>query len=270
MRGLSPLCKAGCLAGGLIVLFGLIPLAYGSIQIGMIVLLLYGAVLFLVCRLWDAFTGWPVHIRRRLREVSDRRGIYVPRWWRRLRRLICIGLAAFALIGGAVSARMAWAAWGCSPAPDAAVVVLGCQTIDGQPSRMLRYRLEAAYGWLQTHPDAIVVCSGGKGQDEQASEAAVMRDWLVEKGVPAEQIYLEEMSHSTAENIVYSAQILQENGYAGHVALTTDGFHQLRAQIYARKNQLSAGAIPSKTPWGLAPSYWVREWFGLAKALFLD
>ena len=135
---------------------------------------------------------------------------------------------------------------------------------------MLARRLEAARLYLEAHPDAPVVVSGGYEERAGTSEAAVMAAWLVERGIDPARIHLEDHSHSTEENLAFSAEIIGREGLPRALAVATDGFHQYRAAIYARKNGLAAAALPAGTPWGLFPSYWVRDIFGNLKALILD
>ena len=54
------------------------------------------------------------------------------------------------------------------------VVVLGAQTHGDRPSRTLRERLDLAAEYLEAHPAARVIVSGGQGADETQTEASVM------------------------------------------------------------------------------------------------
>lgn len=149
--------------------------------------------------------------------------------------------------------------------PDA-VIVLGCKVQpSGNPSLMLSKRIDAAYEYLSENEDVICVVSGGKGEDEPESEAAVMKRRLVEMGISPDRIISEDKSTSTAENLAYSAVLLSENGIkAENIAIVTDGFHQLRASLMAKDMGISASAVNAQTPFWLFPTYWVREWFGLS------
>ena len=244
--------------------FGLVPLVgYRIFHVGVLLLLLYGIGVLLLLLFWDAFPdplypGYP-------RESE--------RWWQILRRVLAALLALMLLAGAVLSAVMARAAWGNPPPEEAQVtlVVLGCQVRDGRPSRMLRGRLDAALAWLEEHPGAPVVVSGGQGPDEAVSEAAAMTEYLLERGIPGESIYREDRSTGTRENLEYSARLIREEGLPEAAAVVTDGFHQLRGQIYAGRAGLSpVYGIPSQGPWGLAPGYWVREFAGIAKAVLLE
>ena len=142
------------------------------------------------------------------------------------------------------------------------LVVLGCQVKNGRPSRMLKSRLDAAYEFLSENDTVNVVVSGGKGDDECISEAECMRNYLVEKGIDSGRIFMEDKSTNTEENLKFSLEIIKENNLCSDITIVTDGFHQLRAELIARKCGVDANNIPAQTRLYLLPTYWVREWFG--------
>lgn len=146
-----------------------------------------------------------------------------------------------------------------------AVIVLGCQVRGEIPSSMLARRLDAALETLSEHPNALVVVSGGQGSGEDISEAEAMRRYLAERGVSDERIIPEDRSVDTRENIAYSAELLKERGIS-RVVIVTNDFHQFRADIYARRNRLTAGHHSGKTPLRNLPNYIVREWAALFDA----
>lgn len=261
----TALQRAAYVVGGISILLGVMPIPFMVFNTGAAAFLLFGVAAILTAALWDRFDGWG-RVPRRLHEVSDLRRPPAPRWWRmtRLALSLCLVLA---LAGGGVLSLAMGAAIGQTPGENATVVVLGCRVYGDQPSLMLQRRLNAALEYLNIHPQAAVVCSGGQTAGDPYSEAAVMANYLVQRGVSPERIYLEEQSASTAQNIGNSAEIIRQNGLPLQIAIATDGFHELRAQLYARKNGLDGRALPAVTPWGIAPAYWVREWFGLAKAV---
>ena len=172
-------------------------------------------------------------------------------------------VAAVLLLFAAVSVLMAVAA--CKTAPEnATVVVLGAGLKGERPSRTLRERLDAAYEYLVAHPEAACVLSGGQGPDEPCTEAAAMKIYLVNKGIAEERLYLEERSTSTAENMAFSRQVIEENGLSPAIAVVTQEFHQCRAQAFAKKQGFeTVGAITAHSKWDLLPSYWIRDFAGL-------
>lgn len=259
----------GYLIAAVCLLFGLLPLVfYGIFHTGVAVLLVFGALLLTLCLVWDLpmrYSGR--HIHRRLHKASEPRRTRPFRRWRIVRSVLAIGFALCILGAGAVSAFMLSAAFKSPDEQAHTVLILGCQVIGQEPSKMLRYRLDAAQRYLQEHPDAPVVVSGGKNQKEEYSEAQIMQKELMESGIAQDRIYLEDRSSNTDENIRFSTQVISENNLPANIAISTDSFHQLRAAVYAERNGLAPSALTSKTPPCLLPSYWVREFFGLVKAM---
>ena len=64
--------------------------------------------------------------------------------------------------------------------------------------------------------------------------------------------------------------IIEKEGLCRDIAIVTDGFHQLRADIFAKKQELRAYNLPSETEEWLLPTYWIREWFGIIHCLVFD
>lgn len=230
---------------GLCLLFGLTPpLLYGIWNSGVAALLLTAPLLLFLSRMWKVLP-WGV-----------RRGI----------ALFLLPLVVAATI---LSVAMAHQAWFSPPPPSQSlpVVVLGGGIRGDRPSLMLARRLRSAALYLEEHPQAICVVSGGQGQDEDYPEAQVMAAYLEELGIPSQRILQEACSSNTRENLTFSLEMLEEVlPHLEEISIATDGFHQLRAAFYASHMGLKAYSIPSPTPWGLLPSYWLREWMALPVA----
>ena len=146
------------------------------------------------------------------------------------------------------------------------VVVLGCQVRGDRPSKMLRRRLDAALELLEKYPDVKCVVSGGKGDDENISEAECMRNYLVEEGISEDRIIMEDKSTTTFENLKFSLEKLDERGISRDITIVTDGYHQYRASLIAKEQ--GAGEVTSysaDTEFRHVASHWVREWFALTK-----
>ena len=140
------------------------------------------------------------------------------------------------------------------------MVVLGCQvSASGEPTVMLRDRIDAAYDYLTAHPESRCVASGGQNDNEPISEAACIRNTLAARGIDPDRILLEDRSRSTEENLRFTAEIIRQQGLNSRVAIASDNFHQLRASVWARRCGLEAESLGCASWWPLGPGYWARE-----------
>lgn len=180
--------------------------------------------------------------------------------------IFVLGVAAAVVTSGFMAAAVNKK----SDKSDTTLVVLGCQVRGDTVSPMLRDRLVAAAGYLEEHPDAPVIVSGGQGEGENVTEAEAMCRWLVDYGIDPDRIYIEDGSTNTSENLVNSMEIIRENGLSRNIVIATNDFHQLRAQMIAKRaGYTSVGSAPCSTVWYLRISSWVREWFGIARVILL-
>lgn len=172
---------------------------------------------------------------------------------------------ALAVLGIAMSALMIYG-MNQKPHINSTAVVLGAQVLrSGNPSTILTGRIEAAEKYLKENPKAKAVLSGGKGNNEPVSEAKCIYDNLIARGISADRLYIEDKSTDTAENLRFSNEIIKREKLSNNLAIITDGFHQERAQIIAKQQGLKGkiGAYNAETSLKYAPTYFVREWFGI-------
>ena len=168
------------------------------------------------------------------------------------------GIAALALAGAlCFAAALGALYWAVThvPATDGtsrAIIVLGAQVkADGEPSVQLSLRLEAALAEYEKHPRTIVVC-GAQGSDEPRPEGDVMRDWLLERGVPADDVLAEMDSRNTRQNLDNAAALLAPET---SVTVVTSDYHLPRALAMARDTGLDADGVGSPC----RPEYWMKN-----------
>lgn len=153
------------------------------------------------------------------------------------------------------------------PEDNATVVVLGCQVKGTVPSHTLRMRLDAAYDYLTAKPEAKAVLSGGKGDNEHISEAECMYNYLTEKGISPDRLFLEDRSTNTNENISFSEDVIKKNGLNENIAIVTDWYHEYRASIICKRLGYHCGAVSADTPRYLTAHLVTREIFALANEI---
>jgi uncharacterized SAM-binding protein YcdF (DUF218 family) len=144
------------------------------------------------------------------------------------------------------------------------VVVLGAGLLNGgQVPRLLASRLErgrAVYEKLASRgADPLLIVSGGKGGDEQVSEAAAMARYLTERGFPAGRLILEDRSASTEENLLFSKAIMDRQRPGARCVIVTSGFHAFRAAIIARRLGIDGQATGARTAGYYWPGAMLRE-----------
>lgn len=229
---------------------GIVPLvAFGHLNPGNISLLMYAVLLFAVLFL------------PKTKKLKLNKFIVITK------KAISFFLALCFLVGAFVSVFMIKHAFFNEPQESSessgTVVVLGCKIINKRPSLTLKGRLDAAYEYLYEHQDAIAIVSGGQGWDEETSEASVMKEYLVDKGIEEHRILMEEKSVNTDENIKFSGDIIKENNLPQTMYIVTDTFHSYRGFLFAEKNGYEAKNISSDIYWPLFGEYWVRDILGV-------
>ena len=150
------------------------------------------------------------------------------------------------------------------PAEDSVLIVLGCRVYGENASMMLSERVDAACDYLSKNDGAVCILSGGKGDDEDISEAECMRRIMISRGISEQRLYIEDKSRSTRENMLFSKQIIDDNGLSDrNIAIATSEFHQFRAHVIAEKLGMDAASVSGKSELYLLPSYYVRELYGI-------
>lgn len=204
--------------------------------------------------------------------MSGYEGKRLNRWIKALIALILVGILAFAALLGAVLRG----SYDHVQGDPQIMVILGCQVKSWGPSILLQDRLDKALDYLEEHPDMTVVVSGGQGPDEHITEAQAMYDYLVAHGVNGEQILLEEESHNTVQNLKYTRELLESEGYdlTADIVVVSNGFHLTRVQmlwerVWGSNDNLSTLAAPSSHVPSRLKMY-IREPIALVKSFVLD
>ena len=153
-----------------------------------------------------------------------------------------------------------------NPIPEvAAIIVLGSGTVAGKPTPTLAKRLDTAAPLINSQKNALAITSGGMGFGQTHSEANIMASYLHDTyDIPLERIVQEGKSTSTAENLIYSQEILAAKGIslAAPIAIVTSDFHIIRAASIARhQGYLQPIMLASPTPLSIRYNAWFREYF---------
>lgn len=169
------------------------------------------------------------------------------------------------------------------------IIIHGAGLDGPRPTPLLAGRIDKALElWKKQHQHGKFVVSGGQGADEIVSEAQAMRDYLLEKGVPAAAILMEDKSTTTWENLKNSLAVIRadrtsaaaDDAPAGGsvtsndapadseftTAVVTSDFHVFRCAEYAHNLGIKADGIGSHTKGWYWPTAFIREFIAITKA----
>jgi len=153
--------------------------------------------------------------------------------------------------------------------PPVAVLVLGSGLIRNRVPPLLASRLDTGMRIAQkaigSGHQPVYVVSGGKGSDEQRSEASAMAEYLVDKGIDSGTVLQEDLSKTTRENIANTKVILSQAGITGRVATVTNNFHAFRAALLMRREKVPGYAIGAPTARYYWPAAVIREFVGVMR-----
>jgi uncharacterized SAM-binding protein YcdF (DUF218 family) len=154
--------------------------------------------------------------------------------------LLLLGLWALTMVEVVITGRRDEAR------PATAIVVLGAAQYVGRPSPVLRARLDHAIALWRAGLAPRMIFTGGRGDGDTTSEAAVSRRYALRRGVPDSAIVLENTGRTTRESLQGVAAIM--NGQSRRdVILVSDPFHMLRLSILARRLGLNPLTSPTRT-----------------------
>lgn len=151
--------------------------------------------------------------------------------------------------------------------PVDAIVVLGAAQFNGVPSQVFQARLDTAFDLYQQGYAPTIVVTGGRMMGDQFTEAEAGKNYLVDRGVPAGAILMENVSHNTAASFEGVGRILRPRGVES-LLLVSDGFHLYRSKMLAEDAGFTASGYaaensPIRKGSGTELRYMVRETFGV-------
>ncbi len=152
------------------------------------------------------------------------------------------------------------------------LVILGAGLRGEALSLTLYRRLTAATDYLQAYPKSKVIVSGGKGPGESTTEAAAMKNFLLQQHIDEERILVEDRATSTWENLRFSHAVIGKdtNDPQPTLAVLSSEFHLFRVRCLAHRLGWKPYLIAARTPWYLLPNTCTREFFAIAKSFWLD
>ena len=109
------------------------------------------------------------------------------------------------------------------------ILVLGAAEYRGNPSPVLKARLDHALELYRHNLAPRIMTTGGAGGDPVFTEAEVGRAYLTEKGVPSEAIVVENEGNSTVASTALADEIMRRMRL-NSVIVVSDGYHIYRVK----------------------------------------
>jgi vancomycin permeability regulator SanA len=190
-------------------------------------------------------------MRRRLSTLLTRLRTAEGRRARWLRRAVVAAVVGAVLLTGATVASVSWirgAADGHlyaeADVPEAPVaLVLGTKVHpDGTPSPFLTARLEIARRLLAAGRVRAILLSGDN-MNPGYDEPTAMRRWLLDQGVPAEQVVLDYAGFDTYDSCARAKRIFGVE----RATVVTQAFHLPRAVAVCRRLGIDAAGVGDET-----------------------
>ena len=143
------------------------------------------------------------------------------------------------------------------------IVVFGAAEYRGQPSPVLKARLDHALDLYRRGLAPRIITTGGHGGDWQFTEGEVGRSYLAKNNVPSEVILVETEGETTMESAAAVAEIMDRMRMTSCIVVS-DGYH-----IYRVKKMLQARGIRAlgspRIPGAGTPAK--RAWYYARQAL---
>ena len=123
-----------------------------------------------------------------------------------------------------------------------AILVLGCGVRpDGTPSLMLQDRLEMGLTLYEAGAAPKLLMCGDHSRAEY-DEVNAMKDYVVERGVPSEDVFLDHAGFSTYESMYRARDVFQ----AKKILIVSQRYHLYRAIYDARALGLDAYGVAAE------------------------
>ena len=146
------------------------------------------------------------------------------------------------------------------------IIVLGCSVnSDGTPSNLLQDRLDKAISLYRNGAAPKLLLSGDNGTEEY-DEVKAMKNYALNAGVPADDIFLDHAGFSTYESMYRAKKIFGVDS----AIVVTQKYHEYRALYTGHALGIDVtGVAADNNSYGEETSQRVREFLAREKA-FID
>nr|WP_236542802.1 YdcF family protein [Spiractinospora alimapuensis] len=138
--------------------------------------------------------------------------------------------------------------------PSDAIVVMGASQYNGRPSPVFEARLTHAMNLYDEGVAPAIVTVGGGLPGDNYTEGEAGRNWLVEQGVPSENVVGVGEGSDSLDSLEAVAESFDERGWSSAI-IVSDPWHALRSKVIASDTGIDAGTSPARS----GPAVLTRE-----------
>lgn len=121
------------------------------------------------------------------------------------------------------------------------ILVLGAGIRNNKPSPMLTDRLNKAIELYNQKISDKIIVSGDHGRTDY-DEVNVMKKYLIDAGIPSENIFMDHAGFSTYDSLYRARDIFE----AKKIIIVTQEYHMYRSLYIAKKLNIDAYGAPAK------------------------
>ena len=144
--------------------------------------------------------------------------------------------------------------------PIEAIVVLGSLVKDGDPKPVVQERLDTAIMLYEKGISRRVIVSGHGGVDTDA-EVQVMKQYLIDQGIPSYRIFIDHDGSTTYRSMLSLREVFD----LGNAIVVTQSYHLPRAIYLGRQNGIEVYGYPAQQEKDTSSYQLVREYFARNK-----
>jgi vancomycin permeability regulator SanA len=137
--------------------------------------------------------------------------------------------------------------------PADVILVLGAAEYRGKPSPVLQARLNHALLLYLKDFAPYIMTTGGAGGDPRFTEADVGRTYLVQHGVPSEDILTDPEGATTAQSVDGAAEVMHRMNLSSCIVVS-DGYHIYRVKRFLQAHQVQVFGSPRPASRSLTPA----------------
>lgn len=136
------------------------------------------------------------------------------------------------------------------------IIVMGAAEYRGRPSPVYKARLDHAIHLYLLHFAPKIMTTGGAGGDPQFTEGTVGRSYLIDRGIPSENIVVEDEGATTVQSLAGAAEIMERMSLTTCI-IVSDGYHIFRAKrVLQARGYTVFGSPREEAAKGRAVSYY--------------